>query len=130
MTGASTQQRPLIGYAHVNGIKMHYELHGSDEPAVLLHGPFMVLTNNWDGWIGELAKTRKVIAVEIQGHGWTAGFPRNFTYENNANDVAAHLDPLKIPRADLFGYSMSAGRRSGQLPTKDGTLPFSASLGS
>jgi pimeloyl-ACP methyl ester carboxylesterase len=66
----------------------------------------MTITNNWTGWIGELSKTRKVIAVEMQGHGRTADIPRDITSENLADDVAALLDHLKIPRADLIGYSM------------------------
>ena len=102
----SAQQGPTTGYAPVNGLKMYYEVHGSGEPVVLLHGAFMTITNNWAGWIGELSKTRKVIAVELQGHGRTADIPREFTYEHLADDVAALLDYLKIPRADLIGYSM------------------------
>jgi pimeloyl-ACP methyl ester carboxylesterase len=100
------QPKPTTGYATVNGVKMYYEVHGSGEPVVLLHGAFMTITNNWTGWIGELAKTRKVIAVEMQGHGRTADIPRDITYENLADDVAALLAHLKIPRADLIGYSM------------------------
>src|SRR5215470_14214659 len=100
------QQKPTTGHAPVNGLKMYYEIHGSGEPVVLLHGAFMTITNNWTGWIGELSKTRKVIAVEMQGHGRTADIPRDITYENLADDVAALLDHLKIPRADLIGYSM------------------------
>jgi len=103
---ASAQQKPTTGYAPVNGVKMYYEVHGSGEPVVLLHGAFMTITNNWTGWIGELAKTRKVIAVEMQGHGRTADIARDLTYENLADDVAALLEHLKIPRADLIGYSM------------------------
>ena len=106
MTAASAQQKPTTGYAPVNGIKMYYEVHGGGEPVVLLHGAFMTITNNWAGWIGELSKTRKVIAVEMQGHGRTADAPREITYENLADDVAALLDHLEIPRADLIGYSM------------------------
>src|SRR5215510_12383812 len=102
----SAQQKPTTGYAPVNGVKMYYEVHGSGEPVVLLHGAFMTITNNWTGWIGELSKTRKVIAVEMQGHGRTADIPRDITDENLADDVAALLDYLKIPRADLIGYSM------------------------
>lgn len=105
-TGASAQQEPMSGYAPVNGVNMYYEIHGSGEPVVLLHGAFMTITNNWAGWIGELSKTRKVIAVEMQGHGRTADVPRDITYENLADDVAALLTYLKIPRADLIGYSM------------------------
>jgi len=100
------QEKPTTGYAPVNGLKMYYEVHGSGDPVVLLHGAFMTITNNWNGWIGELAKTRKVIAVEMQGHGRTADTPRDITNENLADDVAALLEQLKIPRADLIGYSM------------------------
>jgi pimeloyl-ACP methyl ester carboxylesterase len=106
MTAVSAQQKPTTGYAPVNGINMYYEIHGSGEPVVLLHGAFMTITNNWAGWIDELSKTRKVIAVEMQGHGRTADVPRDVTYENLADDVAALLEYLKIPRADLIGYSM------------------------
>jgi len=105
-TVVSAQQKPTTGYAPVNGLKMYYEVHGSGEPVVLLHGAFMTITNNWTGWIGELSKTRKVIAVEMQGHGRTADIPRDITNENFADDVAALLEQLKIPRADLIGYSM------------------------
>ncbi|HMA03076.1 MAG TPA: alpha/beta fold hydrolase [Gemmatimonadaceae bacterium] len=105
-TDGSAQQKPTTGYAPVRGLNMYYEIHGSGEPVVLLHGAFMTITNNWDGWISELAKTRQVIAVEMQGHGRTADIPRDITYENLADDVAALLNYLEIPRADLIGYSM------------------------
>ena len=102
----SAQQKPTTGYAPVNGLKMYYEVHGSGDPVVLLHGSFMTITNNWTQWIGELSKTRKVIAIEMQGHGRTADTARDITDENLADDVAALLEQLKIPRADLIGYSM------------------------
>jgi pimeloyl-ACP methyl ester carboxylesterase len=50
-----------------------------------------------------------VIAVEMQGHGRTADIDRDITSENLADDVAALLDHLKIPKADLIGYSMGGG---------------------
>ena len=106
---ASAQHRPTTGYAPVNGLKMYYEIHGSGEPVVLLHGSFMTITNNWAEWIPELAKTRKVIAIEMQGHGRTADIDRPFGYDGFADDVAALLDHLEIPKADLIGYSMGGG---------------------
>jgi pimeloyl-ACP methyl ester carboxylesterase len=115
-TDVSAQPKPTTGLAPVNGLDMYYEVHGTGDPVVLLHGSFMTITNNWtapwgaggDGrnWIAELSKTRKVIAVEMQGHGRTADIKRDFSYEHLADDVAALLDHLKIPRADLIGYSM------------------------
>ena len=100
------QRKPEASYAPVNGVNMYYEVHGAGEPVVLVHGAFMTITNNWAGWIGELSKTRKVIAVEMQGHGRTADVPRDITYENLADDVAALLNYLKIARAELIGYSL------------------------
>ena len=106
VTGLSAQQLPTRGYAPVNGLNMYYEVHGSGEPVVLLHGAFMTIPSNWAGWIDELSRTRKVIAVEMQGHGRTADIPREPTSENLADDVAALLEYLELPRADLIGYSM------------------------
>src|SRR3974377_2109002 len=103
------EETPTKGYAPVNGLKMYYEVHGSGEPVVLLHGAFMTITNNWTGWIGELSKTRKVIAVEMQGHGRTADIPRDITDENLADDVAAMPDHLNTPRADPLGYRVGGG---------------------
>jgi pimeloyl-ACP methyl ester carboxylesterase len=113
----SGQQKPTTGYAPVNGLKMYYEIHGSGEPVVLLHGAFMTISNNWTAswgneatdWIAELSRTRKVIAVEMQGHGRTADIKRDLTYENLADDVAGLLDYLKIPSADIIGYSLGGG---------------------
>jgi pimeloyl-ACP methyl ester carboxylesterase len=105
----SGQQKPTTGYAPVNGLKMYYEIHGSGEPVVLLHGAFMAITEDWSVWISELSKTRKVIAVEMQGHGRTADIKRDLSYENLADDVAGLLDYLKIPSADIVGYSLGGG---------------------
>ncbi|HTF91075.1 MAG TPA: alpha/beta hydrolase [Planctomycetota bacterium] len=107
---APTQQA-TTGYAPANGLKMYYEVHGSGsgEPLVLLHGSFMTIPGNWTGWIDELQKTRKVIAVEMQGHGRTADIARDFSYENLADDISALLDHLEIKQADLLGYSLGGG---------------------
>ena len=109
ITNLSAQQDPTTGYAPVNGLRMYYEVHGSGEPVVLLHGAFMSIPGNWAGWIDELSKTRKVIAVEMQGHGRTADIAREFSNENHADDVAALIRYLELPRADLIGYSMGGG---------------------
>jgi pimeloyl-ACP methyl ester carboxylesterase len=105
---ASAQEKPTTGFAPVNGLKMYYEVHGSGDPVVLLHGAFMTISSETQ-WIAELARTRKVIAVEMQGHGRTADISRPMSAANFADDVAALLDYLKIPKADVIGYSMGGG---------------------
>ena len=103
------QQKPVTGYAPVNGLKMYYEVHGNGEPVLLLHGAFMSITDEWSVWINELSKTRKVIAVEMQGHGRTGDITRDMTYENLSDDVAGLMDYLKVPSADIVGYSLGGG---------------------
>lgn len=102
-------QQPVTGYAPVNGLKMYYEIHGQGEPVVLLHGSYMAIPSNWQEMIAALAKSRRVIAVEMQGHGRTADINRDFSYDNLADDIAAMLDYLKVGKADLIGYSMGGG---------------------
>jgi pimeloyl-ACP methyl ester carboxylesterase len=105
----SAQQKPTTGYAPVNGLKMYYEVRGSGEPLVVLHGAFMAISGDWNDWVNELAKTHKVIAVEMQGHGRTSDIDRDISPENLSDDVAGLLDYLKIPSADVMGYSLGAG---------------------
>jgi pimeloyl-ACP methyl ester carboxylesterase len=92
-------------YTSVNGLKMYYEIHGSGQPLVLLHGSFGFI-EGWAAVLPALTKTHQVIAVELQGHGHTNDLDRPLTFEQMAEDVAVLLQQLKIKDADLFGYSM------------------------
>ncbi|MGV3615214.1 MAG: alpha/beta fold hydrolase [Fimbriimonas sp.] len=95
-------------YAHVNGLKMYYEIHGQGQPLLLLHGSFGTV-EGWGSLLPTLAETRKVIVVELQGHGHTADIDRPLTYPQLAEDAAALLSALKVEKADLLGYSMGGG---------------------
>ncbi|WP_343658160.1 alpha/beta hydrolase [Chryseobacterium sp.] len=93
------------GYAPVNGIKVYYEVYGKGKPVVLLHGAFMTIDTNWGELIPELSKNRKVIAVELQGHGHTPFSERKLSHAMLASDVTKVMDYLKIDKADVAGYS-------------------------
>jgi pimeloyl-ACP methyl ester carboxylesterase len=56
--------------------------------------------------IPALARSHKVIAVEMQGHGHTADIDREMTLENFADDIVTLLRQLGIDEADFFGYSL------------------------
>ncbi|HWD86795.1 MAG TPA: alpha/beta hydrolase [Mucilaginibacter sp.] len=94
------------GLVPVNGIKVYYEVYGEGRPIVLLHGAFMTIEGNWGQLIPELSKTRKVIAIEMQGHGHTPYSDRKMDFPTLASDVAGVMDHLKIDTADVAGYSM------------------------
>ncbi len=93
------------GYAPVNGIKVYYEVYGEGRPVVLLHGAFMTIDMNWGQLIPELSKTRKVIAIELQGHGHTQFSDRRLSHATLASDVEGVMDYLKIDSSDVAGYS-------------------------
>jgi len=97
---------PRTGYANVNGLRMYYELHGAGgTPLVLIHGGGSTIGTNFGRVLPLLSRARQVIAVEVQAHGHTRDIDRPFTFEQDADDVAALLDSLHVPRADVLGFS-------------------------
>ena len=110
MTAASSSNAQQIkptssGYAPANGTKVYYEVYGDGKPIVLLHGAYYTIELNWAELIPELAKTRKVIAIELQGHGHTPYSDRKLSRATLASDVEKVMDYLKIDSADIAGYS-------------------------
>ena len=99
------QLKSSSGYAPVNGIKVYYEVYGEGRPIVLLHGAFMTNNTNWGQLIPELSKNRKVITIELQGHGHTPFSERKLSHATLASDVEGVMDYLKIDSADVAGYS-------------------------
>ncbi len=96
-------------YASVNGIDLYYEILGADQPGpplIMLHGGAYTFHLSFDSLLPALTAERKVIGVELQGHGHTADSDRPFSIRQCAEDVIALLDHLGVERADLFGYSL------------------------
>jgi pimeloyl-ACP methyl ester carboxylesterase len=113
------------GYAEVNGLRMYYEVHGSGAgggsgggsgagggsggggtPLVLLHGGLLTIDLSFGHLLPDLARDRRVIAPELQGHGHTADIDRAMDPRQLASDVAGLLDHLGVSRADILGFSL------------------------
>jgi pimeloyl-ACP methyl ester carboxylesterase len=110
MTNGDDSRAPGAGsYASVNGLNMYYEIHGTGQPLVLLHGAFSAIGTSFGNVLPSLAETRQVIAFEMQAHGRTADIDRPLSIEQMADDTVAALRQLGIEEADFFGYSMGAG---------------------
>ncbi|MGI9076024.1 MAG: alpha/beta fold hydrolase [Gemmatimonadaceae bacterium] len=95
-------------YADVNGIKLYYETQGTGRPLILLHGGLGAI-EMFGPNLPALAKGRRVIAVDLQGHGRTADIDRPFSVELMADDIAALIRHLKLERPDIMGYSLGGG---------------------
>ncbi len=93
------------GYAPVNGLKLYYEIRGNGEPLILLHGGVVGIAG-LGSLPAALAEHRKVIAVELQGHGRTADIDRPFSCQAMADDIAGLIKYLNLPRVDVMGYSL------------------------
>jgi pimeloyl-ACP methyl ester carboxylesterase len=96
--------------AFVNGIDIYYEVHGDHggTPLMLLHGGGSTIDSNYGRVIPFLARARRVIALEEQGHGRTSDRAEPVTFERSADDVAGLLEHLQVAQADLFGFSNGA----------------------
>jgi 2-succinyl-6-hydroxy-2,4-cyclohexadiene-1-carboxylate synthase len=93
--------------AKINGVSYEYEVTGSGDPLLLLHG----FTGNMDMWrpfLPSWSRKFQVITVDLLGHGKTDS-PREaerFQIEQAAHDLVCLLEQLGIERAHILGYSM------------------------
>jgi pimeloyl-ACP methyl ester carboxylesterase len=92
-------------YADVNGLKLYFEIHGSGRPLVLLHGGGSTIETTFGRILPDLAKTHRVIAVELQAHGHSKDIDRPLSFEQDAGDVADLLNQLHVEKADFMGFS-------------------------
>ncbi len=92
-------------YVPVNGLDLYYEIHGTGKPVILLHGG-VGASEMFGPHLNQLAGTRQLILIHLQGHGHTRDVDRPLRFESMADDVAALVAHLGIRHADLVGYSM------------------------
>jgi len=96
------------GRVDVNGVNYYYEIHGTGSPLLLLHGGLGSI-DMFGPVLPALAKTRKVIAVDLHGHGRTALGDRPWSLQAMGDDMAAIVKKLGHEQVDVMGYSMGAG---------------------
>ena len=84
-----------MSYADVNGIWMYYEEHGSGQPLILLHGGYGT-GEMFAAILPPLASGRRVITVDLQGHGRTADVDRPLRFQTMGDDIAALIRHLGL----------------------------------
>ena len=95
------------GQADVNGISLHYAVYGQGSPVILLHGGLANL-DYWGHQIEVLKPRHMVIAMDSRGHGRSTRDARPYGYDLMADDVVGLMDVLKLPKADIIGWSDGA----------------------
>jgi len=93
------------GIAEVNGTRLYYEIAGSGQAVVLLHGG-AVDSRAWDDQFTEFAAHYRVIRYDLRGSGKSASPDKPFS---NSEDLHALLQFLKVDKACLLGISRGGG---------------------
>ena len=96
------------GYVAANGVNYYYEIHGTGDPLLLLHGGLGSI-DMFEPDLSALSKDRQVIAVDLYGHGRTALTSRPISLVDMGDDMAVVLKGLSVTKADVMGYSLGGG---------------------
>ena len=92
----------------VGDIDVAYKMFGKGDPIILFNGA----SDGMDAWdpsfLTGLSSNHTVIAFDSRGIGNTTAGSKSYTMEQLANDTAGLLDALKIPKADVMGYSLGS----------------------
>ncbi|MEP6942632.1 MAG: alpha/beta fold hydrolase [Betaproteobacteria bacterium] len=92
-----------MAYASVNGLNMHYDMHGDGPPLLLLHGGGGPVS---DKWVSFFAPHFRVIAPQQMGYGRTAdAVDRPFHYHEMAEDTLELMRQIGVESARVVGYS-------------------------
>ena len=91
---------------HANGLNFHYQQAGEGPDVILIHG----VTGDLSIWflcqaMGVLARSFRVTAYDLRGHGYSDVPPSGYTSADQAGDALAIMDALEIDRAMLVGHS-------------------------
>jgi pimeloyl-ACP methyl ester carboxylesterase len=93
--------------ARVNGVELYYELSGSGEPLVLVHGSWGD-HHVWDAVVGSLAESFRVLAYDRRGHSASERPAGQGSVFEDADDLAGLIDELGLAPAHVVGNSFGA----------------------
>ncbi len=91
-------------FAGIDDFDMHYEIHGSGEPLLLLHGYFGC-SQVWEPFVDILAEDYQLIIPDLRGHGRSTNPSGEFTHRQAAEDIFELLDYLDIEAVASVGIS-------------------------
>ena len=104
----STPIVPKSSFARVGEVDLHWAELGSGPPLVLLHG-LCDSHRTWFPVAPALARRRRVLMLDLAGHGESSRPDASYALEWHANLVGAWLTQLGLDQVDLVGHSYGGG---------------------
>lgn len=101
------------GYVERDGVRVHWELFGSGERAVLLLPSWSIVPARvWKGQVAHLARRGRVVVFDPRGNGRSDRPSDPSAYDNDefVDDALAVLDATETERAAVVGLSLGAQR--------------------
>jgi pimeloyl-ACP methyl ester carboxylesterase len=95
------------GYVDAGGLRTYYEVVGTGDPLVLLHGGLTTI-ETFGGLTPTLAEHYRVYLPERRGHGRTPDVEGPVTYEIMARDTIAFMTAVGLPSGHVVGWSDGA----------------------
>src|SRR5215207_3961322 len=94
MSAPGDYRRNGMPHQEIDGVPIWYEEHGdpAGPPLVALHGGIITFQGTFGDVLPWLSEGRRVIGVELQGHGHTPDTGRAMSIERFADDVAQLID--------------------------------------
>jgi pimeloyl-ACP methyl ester carboxylesterase len=90
----------------LNGVQLYFEVHGTGEPLLLLHG-FSGSSQDWIPSLSGWGDFFQLIVPDLRGHGRSSPLEKPFRHEAAVADMFALLDHLRI--SAIKGVGISGG---------------------
>jgi len=90
--------------ATLNGVQLYFEVHGTGEPVILLHG-FSGSSQDWTALATQWGTQFQLIVPDLRGHGRSGILSKPFRHLDAARDMLALLDHLKVSTCKGLGIS-------------------------
>jgi pimeloyl-ACP methyl ester carboxylesterase len=99
---------PGSDFVRVQGVDLHWSELGRGRPLVLLHG-LCDSHRTWFPVAPALARSRRVLMLDLAGHGESSRPDASYTLDWHANLVGEWLEKLGLAEVDIVGHSFGGG---------------------
>ena len=105
-SNSASEPKTETGFAEVNGTRLYYEVAGTGDPIVLIHGNFGD-RRYFDGQFDALGRFHRVLRYDVRGYGKSM-LPDEGVPYSDFEDLEALMTHLGIDRAHIAGFSMGS----------------------